>query len=247
MRVDATLAPLWLVLLCSLRVLPVLVLTPLLGSMPVPALLKGMIVLTLAAAMAGLAGEAALPLPTDPLSLAVLALTEFAIGGIMSIGIHAVFGAIALAGRMIDLQAGFGMGSVFDPLTKRAASVMESALGMLCIVVFFSLDMHLVLLRMLAESLHSMPLGSGAFDIDLGELIRRSSVLFSLGLAFAGPVVMLMFLFDLGLAVMSRSVPQLQVVFLGLGIKLAVAIAFVATLAVTWGDGFRRLFLMMTL
>ncbi|WP_284620602.1 flagellar biosynthetic protein FliR [Aquabacterium humicola] len=245
MGLELGLAPLWLVLLCSFRVLPVLVLTPLLGSFPIPALIKTMIVLVVSIAMTGFTGSTHVPLPADVLGLGAAALSEFTLGGLLSIGIHAVFGAVSIAGKLIDLQAGFGLGAIFDPISRRSATVMQSALGMLCVVVFFSMDMHLVLLRMLAESLHTVPLGSGPFDVDVGELIRRSSTLFALGLAFAGPLVMLLFLFDLGLAVMSRSVPQLNVTFLGIGIKIAVAIVFIATLASTWGDAFRRLLSMM--
>lgn len=232
----------WAVLLCSMRLLPVLLLTPIMSSFGVPSNAKVLLLLGLSAAMASTAATAPVELPIDAMSLAGMAAAEFATGWLMSLGVHLAFGAVSLAGRLLDLQSGFGLGAVFDPLTKRPASVFESSLGMVAVVTFVTSGMHLALIRLLAQSLVEVPIGSAVLMPEAMAIVRNAGLMFAFGLAFAVPVVVMLLLFDLGLAVLSRSVPQLSVVFLAIGVKLTVALLMLSALASGWGFGLRRIF-----
>jgi flagellar biosynthetic protein FliR len=54
--------------------------------------------------------------------LGSLVASEVLLGAVMSFGVHTAFGAVSFAGRLLDLQTGYALGSIFDPLTKPPAS-----------------------------------------------------------------------------------------------------------------------------
>lgn len=232
----------WAVLLCTFRLLPVLVLTPMMSSFGVPATVRVLLLVGLASAMASTAATTPMEFPTSALALGSMAVCEFATGWLMSLGVHLAFGAVSLAGRLLDLQSGFGLGAVFDPLTKRPASIFESSLGIVAVVYFVTSGMHFSLIRVLADSLTEIPIGSAIHIPDAREVIRMAGLLFTFGFALAAPLVMVLLVIDLGLAALSRSVPQLSVVFLAAGPKLVVALVMLSSLSVGWGPGLRHIF-----
>jgi flagellar biosynthetic protein FliR len=240
--IDVATAWIWTVLLCAARLLPVLAFTPILNGFRVPVPVRIFIILGLAAGMSGVATAAAPTLPTDGLELGWLVASELLLGAVMSFGVHTAFGAVSFAGRLLDLQTGYALGSIFDPLTKTASSVLGSALGVLAVAMLFTMDMHHVLLRMVSHTLQVMPIGSGLQEFGVEVLIRQVSTMFSLGLSMAAPVVFLLFLFDVGMAAMSRSVPQLQVAFLSVGFKMVMALMFLVSLSSGWAYHLETLF-----
>jgi flagellar biosynthetic protein FliR len=239
--IEVATAWLWSVLLCAARLLPVLAFTPILNGFRVPVPVRIFIILGLAAGMSSVA-ETAAALPTDALRLGWLVASELLLGAVMSFGVHTAFGAVSFAGRLLDLQTGYALGSIFDPLTKTASSVLGSALGVLAVAMLFTMDMHHVLLRMVSHTLQVMPIGSGLQEFGVEVLIRQVSTMFALGLSMAAPVVLLLFLFDVGMAAMSRSVPQLQVAFLSVGLKMVMALMFLGSLSLAWGAAFSKAF-----
>lgn len=109
-----------LVLLASIRIGALFVLTPLFGASPLPGRLRVLLALLLAAAMVsalqGIPPVAAQTTRTVG-ALAVAALAEVVIGAAMAFGLFAAFAAFQFAGKLLDIQIGFSLGTVFDPVT----------------------------------------------------------------------------------------------------------------------------------
>lgn len=226
LRVDVG----WLIaaLLLSLRFAAATVLTPVLGPTQIPALAKVILALALGSLLA-----AALPMTqTLPnvsiVQLVVAALGELIIGFSFAFGFMVAFGATQLAGRALDIQIGFGAASVLNPTTQVAAPLLGSVFGMVAVAVFLALDGHLVLLKALAASVAAMPPGQFALVMDGAAVIEHSAATFAFALAFAGPVMLLLLLSDLTMAVLSRSMPQLNVFVLGFAVKIVLGLTGLA-------------------
>jgi flagellar biosynthetic protein FliR len=131
------------------------------------------------------------------------------------------FAGFALAGRLADIQAGFGVAQVFDPLTRTHLPILSSAIGLFAVVFFFAVNGHHALLRGIAFSVERMPVGAGWSASAAAEpLTRQAAVLFGLGFALAGPIVLSLLLLEFALGVVSRNLPQMNMLVLGIPVKI---------------------------
>lgn len=233
MQIELALDWVVAVLLCATRLGMVLLLTPLLDGFGLPARVKMALILALAACMAADALPVRPPQPApfamQPLVLAMVA--EVLNGAVLAAGVHCAFGAVALAAKLIDVQLGFGLGSVFDPLTARPAALTGTLLGLLATVLFFVGDLHHVLLRGLAVTLQQLPLGALLHDVSARAVVRQFGTVFTVGLAIGAPLVICMVVLDIGLGVIARNQPQLNVFVLSAPVKLAVGLGMLGLLA----------------
>lgn len=223
-----------LVLLTSVRIGALFVLTPLFGSMPLPPQFRVLLALLLAAGMVSALHVA--PPVTDSLTrsvgaLALAAASEAAVGAAMAFGLFAAFGAFQFAGKLLDIQIGFSLGTVFDPVTRSQTPLMGSLLNLLAVAVFFSLDGHLLLMRGIAYSLTAWPPGQLPSSWSLAAFVDQFGVMFIFGLVLAAPVVFALLLVDVGLGIASRTMPQLNIFTVGIPVKIVAGLLlFAATL-----------------
>lgn len=234
------------VFLLSLRLATVLALTPLLQSASVPAIVRVLTVVGLAAVLAMAIPAAAAPgrqLLQDTGALIDAALRELALGVTLALGIQAAFAAFTLAGRLLDVQIGFGMGQVIDPATRQQIPILTSAFNQAAVVVFFVIDGHHALLRALAFSLERFPLGQ-AWPLEAAAVpvFKQVGSLFALGFALAAPVVFCLLLTELVLGVVARNLPQMNMFVVALPAKVVVGLAALALWFGGIGDAMNRIY-----
>jgi flagellar biosynthetic protein FliR len=179
---------------------------------------------------------------TDIVPLVLLALAELVTGLTLAFGVFAAFGAFALAGKILDVQSGLGLGSVYDPVTRGGAPMFATMLNMLAVVVFFGLDAHHALLRGFAFSLQQVPPGSGFRAVDVEPVLRQFGLMFSLGVALIIPVMLCLLLTETGLAVVSRVLPQMNVFVVGVPAKIVVGLVLFAMMVGTLQPMMGRIF-----
>lgn len=216
------------VFLLSLRLSAVFMLTPILYAFNVPATARVLLVIGLAVGLAlGVpAAETRGMLSLDSGQLLAAAMTEVALGGTLALGILIAFASISMAGRIIDVQIGFGIAQVFDPVSQRQVPVLTSAFDKLGVIVFFLINGHHALLRGIAYSLERFPLGRPwAVESAAPWVIKQVSGLFGLGFALAAPVVVCLLLVELALGVVARNLPQMNMFVIGVPIKIVVGLA----------------------
>lgn len=214
------------VLLLSLRVAVVLGLTPVFYAMPIPGRVRAVMVVALSVVLAaGLQHET----PTLVLSAGRLieaALVEVALGATLALGVLLAFAAFSMAGNLLDIQIGFGLAQVFDPVSNRPSLLLVSAFNYAAVLVFFLIDGHHALLRALAYSMEAFPLGAPwRADLVAGGVLKQVGGLFSLGFALAAPVVFCILLVELALGVISRNLPQVNMLVIGIPTKIVVGLA----------------------
>ncbi|ARU62470.1 flagellar biosynthetic protein FliR [Tumebacillus avium] len=206
-------------------------LTPFFGARNIPAPVKiglaFMIALLMTPALTGTeAGQ--LYAGAGFAQLFLIILKEMMVGVTLAMVAAFIFAAIQVGGMFIDMQIGFAMANVFDPLTGHSAPLTGQFKYALAMLLFLGLDGHHGLLAALLQSYNFLPLGSFAFSGDLLSVVMQTfSVMFLLGFKIAIPIVAALFLTDVGLAILSRAVPQMNVFVIGMPVKVLVGMVMV--------------------
>jgi len=159
------------------------------------------------------------------LSLLVLA-GEFVLGASIAFAFHSAFAAVHSLGAVLDTQMGTAVGAVFDPAQNQMSALVGETLSLFVMMVFVWAGVHYELIFALGKLFVVVPPG-GAYE-------WRDSWLLVIGNQYAaafiliGPILMSMWLIDFTLALISRSMPQVQVYFLGLPAKVGIGLLLLA-------------------
>jgi flagellar biosynthetic protein FliR len=168
------------------------------------------------------------PLPTETLGLVLPLAGELALG--LAIGlIGAVFMAgIGLAGEVAALQMGLNLGPALSPMADATVTGVGEIKNMLAMCLYLTLGGHLVLLAGVAASFQAIPPGGA---VDLGGGGRAVGVLagtvFSVAIRAAAPIMVALLLANVGLAILSRAVPQLNAMAVAFPITIGLGLLMV--------------------
>lgn len=222
---------------------------PLFGALPF--MNRSLLPMTLAFGVSAGLGVLVLPTLPDPLSLpgpvglVFLFLKEGLIGLILGHVCAVPFWSLGVAGFVIDNQRGASIASTLDPLTGQDSSPLAQLLGLAFIAYFVSLGGLQMLATLIFNSYRVWPpldfwprWSPAAAHLVLQQLNQMMYV----GLLLAAPVMMAMFMAELGMALVSRFVPQLQVFFLAMPVKSGLAL-FMLVIDVTtlFPDGYSHM------
>jgi flagellar biosynthetic protein FliR len=218
--VDASAIAGWALssLMLSLRLGPAFAFAPPFSLTGTPLLFRVLFAFTIAAAMVSAHPAAAAIGDLGAGHLVVVAARELVLGGIVAMVFQLMFAALYVAGRTIDIQAGFGLALLIDPTTRTQTPLIGTLFAYAAGAVFVALDGHAELLRIVSASVDAIPLGQGALP-PLGRLTAFISGAFLIAFGVAGGVILALFLTDLSIAMLSRTVPQMNVLILGLQVK----------------------------
>jgi len=150
---------------------------------------------------------------------------EFIVG--ISIGFIAYlsFTAIYIAGEVIDMQIGFGIVNVLDPVSNIQIPVTSNFYFIISMLILFAMNGHQMIIKALFDSFETLPLAGAVFDASLAEgLINVFSTVFATGFKIAAPIVSAIFLADIALGIVSKMVPQLNIFVIGMPLKILLGI-----------------------
>lgn len=167
--------------------------------------------------------------PAALLPLAVAAAGELAWGALAGFSASLCFAAVQLAGYYLDFEVGTGLAGVVDPTFGTPVPLAGTFLYLLALVAFLGADGHHLLLSVLVRSFQAVPPGAAALPGGAGRaLVEQAGGMFVAGLELAAPVVVPLFLVNLALGLVSRTVPQLNVLVVGLPLKSWLGVLFLA-------------------
>lgn len=161
-------------------------------------------------------------------ALLVAACMEVMIGMTMAFGVMAAFAAFSVAGKVFDIQSGLGIGSVFDPIERAGAALSATMLNLVAVAVFFGMEGHHAFMRGIAFSLAQIPPGAGMSLLSVEAVIRQFGLCFSLGMALIAPVIFCLFLIEVVLAIFARVLPQMNVLVVGVPVKIVAGVSMLA-------------------
>lgn len=135
------------------------------------------------------------------------------------------FFSIKMSGQLIDQQIGFSMINMFDPTTNSNSTLIENVLYWCSLILFFSIDGHHMLIRALVESFNTISLGKFILSGESINLVVNAFIqFFAIGLKIAIPLVLIILITDITLGLIGRAVPQINLMILGLPIKILVGL-----------------------
>jgi flagellar biosynthetic protein FliR len=223
------------ILLLSLRIAPVFAFAPPFNLIRTPVLFRMLFGVAAAACLASANPEAAAVRSLDGGTLLAAAAAELILGATFVMVFHLAYGALQVAGRTVDIQAGFGLSLLIDPSTRAQTPLVGTLFVYAAAAIFFAMDGHLELVALLAASLDAVPVGSHMLPTSLGPLVFFITLVFALAFGVAGGVILALFLTDVTIAFLSRTVPQMNVLLLGFQVKTLVMLAVLPVTFATSG------------
>lgn len=175
------------------------------------------------------------PLPAGPLGLFVLVGGEIMIG--LYLGAYARFlvSALHTAGVIVSFQSSLANAQLFDPNTAQQGSLIGTYLSVIGVFLIFFANLHHVMLLALVDSytlfLPGAPIPTGDFAEMAAKVLVQS---FALALKIAAPLIVVGMVFYLGLGLLARLMPQVQVFFIAIPLQIALGF-FVLALTLTAG------------
>ncbi|HMU95012.1 MAG TPA: flagellar biosynthetic protein FliR [Anaerolineales bacterium] len=205
------------------RIMAILVHVPVFGGQNIPSQVR--IGLGLVLAFVLLPWQ---PLPPEAAAIGTFAYSlaigrEILIGTLIGFAADLAFGAIQMAGAAMGTGSGFESSRIFNPALGESGSAFDQIFVMTATMIFLVINGHHLVLIAIQKTFEAVPLnGSLPFD-GMETLLKTTSVFIAAGIHMAMPIIAALVLTDLTLGLLSRVAPQVQVYFLGLPVKVVVA------------------------
>ncbi|KMM56004.1 flagellar biosynthesis protein FliR [Bacillus glycinifermentans] len=156
----------------------------------------------------------------------LLVMKEALVGLLLGLIAYMMLSAVQIAGSFIDFQMGFAVANIIDPQTGAQSPLVGQFLYTMALLLMLSLNAHHLLLDGIYYSYQYIPvdhLGLSFGNAQFAEFIAKSfNTMFITAFQLSAPVVASLFLVDLALGIVARTVPQLNVFVVGLPLKIAV-------------------------
>ncbi|GIN70460.1 flagellar biosynthetic protein FliR [Bacillus sp. J14TS2] len=166
------------------------------------------------------------PIPIDGTYL-LLILKEAVIGLLLGFIAYMMLSAIQIAGGFIDFQMGFAIANVIDPQTGAQSPLMGQYLYTFSLLFLLAVNGHHLIIDGIFNSYHFIPIDQ--FVVAFGEegfilyVMKSFGMMFMIAFQMAIPIVASLFLVDVALGIVARTVPQLNIFVVGFPIKIAVS------------------------
>lgn len=175
--------------------------------------------------------------------LAVLLVHEIIIGVVLGATARVTLAALQVAGSIIAQQLGLGFVTSIDPSQGQQGALMGNFLTLLGIALLFATDSHYLVITALDESYRIFSPGELMPSGDVAALATRAfAAAFKIGLQLSAPFLVFGLVFNIGLGVLARLMPQMQVYFVGVPLSILagflILAAIIATMMGTYLDYF---------
>jgi flagellar biosynthetic protein FliR len=156
---------------------------------------------------------------------------ELTIGIALGLTARLTISALQVAGSVIAQQLGLGFVVAVDPTQGQQNVILGNFLSMLGIALIFATDLHHLAITALNDSYTLFRPGEMPLTGDMAALMTQSvATAFRIGIQLSAPFLVFGFLFNLGLGVLSRLMPQMQVFFIG--VPLSILLGFIMLMLV---------------
>lgn len=169
------------------------------------------------------------PIPiVSPLSSQgiLLIAQEVMIGICMGFMLQLLINAFIIAGQIIAMQMGLGFASMVDPQNGTTVPVISQFYMIFITLMFLSINGHLVLIQVMAESFISLPVGAGGIAIEsFRDIASLASWMYAAGVIIALPAIGSLMMVNLAFGILSRAAPQISP--FSIGFPLTIGLGFV--------------------
>jgi flagellar biosynthetic protein FliR len=219
----------------------VLWVTPVFGVRSLPAPARVALGVLVSAAVLPPGSEA--PPPLGDMRFFFSLATETVLGLLLGFASLLVFTAVRGAGALADLQIGLNAVSMFDPTAQANQTPLETLANIVSTLLFLGMNAHHQLLLTLRELAHAVPAGNWTTSVlNANAVPNLVAATMESTVRLALPVIAVTLVTDVGLALASRMVPQLQPFFFGAPIKTLLGLSLLIAAFPLWSMAVIALF-----
>jgi flagellar biosynthetic protein FliR len=222
-------------------------LSPIVSAIKAPPVFFVLFTFVLAGLLAAAFGLRPAQQPVDqvlPFALSLCA--EVLTGAVLGFAVQCAFSAFNIAGQLLDVQMGFGIGAIFNPVTGTNSPVVGTVLSLFAVAFFFAVDGQDALVRGIAFSVQSVPPGRWWFLSSVDDMLRPFGAMFTTAIAVIAPALFVLLLVEVGAMIASRALPQMNVFFVAIPAKILIGLVMLALsapfIAPTMGRAYAGIF-----
>lgn len=215
----------------SLRMLGCFVFNPLLGRRNVPVIVFVGMSLLMALLVYNYSDMSTIGSIETAAEYIVIGAKELCIGFVVGFVVSLFLYIIILGGEVMDMQIGLAMAKVYDPNSNVSMSLTATVYNILFIFTFFAVNGHITLLKLFLELEKVIPYGQALYSGELGTaVISVFCHCTVLGLKLAMPMVGLQFLMEIGVGILMKNIPQINVIMVNIQAKILVGLVFMVVI-----------------
>ncbi len=215
-------------LLVSARVLAWALVAPPMATAGVPRTVKVALAVAIGLAMVTVTRPSVPEIDTLPIIGSLL--WQILIGAGLGFLTRLLFTAIEMAGGLFDLFGGFALASSYDPLSTTMTTVLGKFYAILATALIFATNAHLSIISGFLRTFSAVPLNATISLDALGRTLTHGVTEMFIGaLQIAGPLIVVLFIADIGLGVLNRIAPQLNAFTMSFPIKVGLTLVLVGT------------------
>ncbi len=175
-------------------------------------------------------------------SVIMLLLSEFLMGLLIFFPLQLVFAAIGFWGRLMDMQIGFSSAGIFHPGASSQESLIGTTFSLAAVALFFILGIHHQFLNAVLLSYEIFPIGKSFVFFDVLIITTFMTTIFAVALMVFAPVIIMLWLLDIFAGFLSKTMPQMNVYFVLLPLKITVGLYLLSVLSFKSNQVFLALF-----
>jgi flagellar biosynthetic protein FliR len=222
-------------MLAGVRLIAFFMIAPPFSYKAFPATAKLILALGLAVGVAPRVTAGYTSLDTGAFLVALV--TQLGVGLVLGFLVYLVFSAVQSAGALIDLFGGFTLAQAYDPQSQVNGAQFTRLFQMAALALLFASGGYQLIVAGIVRSFDAVPLvdgtghvGTMAFGGVAGLLVAALTQMFLATLQIAGPLVVVLFLADVGLGLLTRVAPALNAFQMGFPIKIGLTVIFAGAL-----------------
>jgi flagellar biosynthetic protein FliR len=209
-------------LLTFARIGTMVMLLPGIGELTVPSRVRLALALVLTAIVLPAHEKAyAVDITANLAPAITMLIQEIIIGVILGMTARLAISALQIAGTVVAQQLGLGFVTAIDPSQNQQGVLVGNFLTVLGVTLIFTTDLHYLVIAALNDSYNIFKPGELPLAGDVAQhMTHIIAISFRIGIQLAAPFLVFGLLFNLGLGVLSRLMPQMQVFFIGLPLSI---------------------------
>ena len=211
------------------RVSGLVMTAPLLMSAEIPLQVRAFLTVAVAALLTPAQLASPVDYPTDLVGYAVLVGTELLLGMVLGAGVMITLAGVQITGQLISQLSGMSLADVFNPGFDSEVPLIAHLMYLTTLAVFLLIDGHRYLMGALLGTFRTIELGGARLPDSMSETVSvLLSESFSLGIRAAAPAMIALLLATVLLGLISRTIPQINVMVVGFGINSMITLGVVA-------------------
>lgn len=214
-----------LFVLILIRISTMIIIIPIIGDRAVPFRIKVGLALLLTFLIFPFVPLVGWTAEANVFNLAFRMAKEVLIGVMIGFSARLIFAGIQLAGQLIGFQMGFSIVNVIDPINSEHVSIIAQLQYLFAALVFLSMNGHHIFLYAIAESFRIIPPLHSHFSGELMQsMVAFAGQMLEIALKTAAPIMAVLLFMSIGMGLVARTVPQINIFIIGFPLQIAVGL-----------------------